>query len=210
MKKILLFIIGMLCFVGVVNADLGNYRGKIVSTSVILGDSFQYEVNFTGPNYINEKIYYDGEFLEYSDFYIKCADSVECHYDEATTCSVEKIRDGELLLKCDESEDFGYYIPVLIFKAEKEGKASLKIGGEYADYVTIVKTVNNKEDVIEENKNEITDSISSKEVSETSKVELLKEPFVIGIISGFSIVVIVLSVMLSKKTKELKNIKIVN
>ena len=205
MKKLLLFVVGLFGFMGMVSADLGNYSGKIVSTRVISGDSFQYEVNFTGPNYINEKIYYDGEFLEYSDFYIKCADSVECHYDEATTCSVEKIRDGELLLKCDESEDFGYYIPVLIFKAEKEGEASLKIGGEYADYVTIVKTVNNKEDFIEEN--QPTDNIACKEVEEKSNLDLLTEPFVIGIISGFSIVIVILSVMLSKKTRQLKNVQ---
>lgn len=205
MKKILLFVVGLFGFMGMVSADLGNYSGEIVSTSVISGDSFQYEVNFTGPNYINEKIYYDGEFLEYSDFYIKCADSVECHYDEATTCSVEKIRDGELLLKCAESEYFGYYTPTLEFKAKKPGEASLKIGGEYADYVTIVKTVNNKEDFIEEN--QPTDNIACKEVEEKSNLDLLTEPFVIGIISGFSIVIVILSVMLSKKTRQLKNVQ---
>ncbi len=180
---------------------MGNYNGKVVSTSAVLGEKFEYEVNFTGPNYINEKIYYDEEFLDYSDFYIKCADSVECYYDEQTTCSVEKIKDGELLLKCDESEEYGYYIPILIFQTKKEGEASLKIGSEYADKVTIVKTAS------ELDKNESMSNVACKEVAEDSNLDLLTNPFVLGIISGFSIVIVILSVILSRKNKQLKNVQ---
>lgn len=203
MKKILLFVVGMLCFVGGVKADIGNYNGKIISTSVVVGDYFDYEINFTVPDYINEVIYYDADLLEFGKFDIHCNDSVECHIDEEINCQIKTLKEGEVLLSCDESV-LGY-IPTLVFKAKKSGEASLKIGGEYADYVTIVKNVNNKEDFIEEN--QPTDNIACKDVEEKSNIELLKEPFVLGIITGFSIVIVVLSVMLSKRIKEIKNNK---
>ena len=199
MKKILLFVVGLFGFMGMVSADMGNYNGKVVSRSVVVGDYFDYEINFTGPDYINEVIYYDADLLEFGKFDIHCNDSVECHIDEEINCQIKTLKEGEVLLSCDESV-LGY-IPTLVFKTKKSGEASLKIGGEYADYVTIVKTLS------EENKNEPIDTIACKEVAKTSTLELLKEPFVLGIISGFSIVIIILSVMLSKKTKQLKNVQ---
>lgn len=207
MKKLLLFVIGMLCFVSGVKADLGNYSGKVVSSTIEIGGNFEYEINFTGPNYINETIHYDEELLDYNEFYLNCIDSVECYDDGEVSCKASKIKDGEILLQCDESEHFDYYIPTLSFKAVKSGEASLQIGSEYADGVNIIKAVDNKEAIIEENKNEPTDNIACKDVEETSNIELLTNPFVIGIILGFSIVVVILSVMLSRKNKQIKNVQ---
>ena len=209
MKKILLFVIGMLCFIGVVNADIYPRAELSFSKEVIsVGEQVYYVFNDFMNNTGSYTIKYNEEYLEYNEYFCFVDGGnydidVECD----TKCEVDTPKSGELIFTCDnklKSEELLH----VHFKTIKSTD-----GEETTIYETFDENFTSRSFEIvdinktKDDKNEPTDAIACKEDAETSNLEILTEPFVLGIISGFSIVIIILSVMLSKKTKKLKNTK---
>ena len=209
MKKILLFIMGMLCFAGVVKADIYPHAKLSFSKEMIsVGEQVYYVFNDFMNNTGSYTIKYDEEYLEYNEYYCFVdGENYDIDIECDTKCEVDTQKSGELIFTCDnklKSEELLHIHFKTIKSTEGEETTIYEAFDENftSRSFEIVDTNKTKDD-----KNEPTDAIACKEGAEASNLDLLTNPFVLGIISGFSIVIVVLSVMLSKRIKEIKNIK---
>lgn len=105
MKKILLFIVEMLCFAGVVEADIYPHAELSFSKKLInVGEEVYYEFN-DFMNYTDRYIIkYDKEHLEYVQYYCMVDDVGEgMGSDCETKCEVDSHSQGVLIFTCDNS-----------------------------------------------------------------------------------------------------------
>ena len=95
MKKILLFVVGMLCFVGGVNADILPYS-ELYFSKLMVGVCDQVYLNYN--DFMNETgiytIKYDENHLKYDEFHCYVNDNNEGMTPCTTICKVDNKNEG--------------------------------------------------------------------------------------------------------------------
>lgn len=207
MKKILIFIVGMLSFAGGVKADVPPYVDFWFSKKIVsVDEQVLFEFNNFNNNTGNYTVKYDEEYLEYVDAFCSDGDG-EPGGGCVTECEIDTQKLGEITFSCN-NKLADEEVLAVEFRTIKdtEGEETFIFesfdgyGAELSFEIVDIKEYKN-------DKKDFTDSIACKNVEQRSNFEFLTEPFVLGIIAGFSIVVVILSVMLSKKNKQLKNVQ---
>lgn len=248
MKKILLFVVGMLCFVRGVKADIcmnSIHAQQIDGDGIICvilslnkqqlyNASIEYseEDNLININLSNEEL--KELNLNIEDTSLIYEIGFAGYFWGTTSAFKNNIEDSGIIKFKNKgaktvfsSDDEYIYYALNDEETSEEDHECYDVNGDGINkyikcekYLEIKPTINiSVSEEIDDSSNVYVENNDSSdksgdivekcdcEINKKSNFELLTEPFVLGIISGFSIVIVVLSVMLSKKNKQIKNVQ---